>query len=73
MRLLIGLASLGILGLASCITKNVPHEPSSDVYMSFQMSQVSSTNGVRAQGSSPSVNTDEKIGGLCEPIWSICL
>lgn len=60
MRLLIGLASLGILGLASCITKNVPHEPSSDVYMSFQMSQVSSTNGVRAQGSSPSVNTDVK-------------
>lgn len=58
MRLLIGLASLGLLSLASCTTREDVLESGSDVYMSFQMSQVSSTNGVRAQGLSPSINTD---------------
>ncbi|MBR8764174.1 hypothetical protein IX335_001401 [Porphyromonas levii] len=35
-------------------------ESGTDVYMSFQMSQVASGSGVRAQGLSPSINTDVK-------------
>ncbi|MBR8730439.1 hypothetical protein IX332_001783 [Porphyromonas levii] len=60
MRLLVGLALLSLLGLASCTKQDDVPESGTDVYMSFQMSQVASGSGVRAQGSSPSINTDEK-------------
>ncbi|MDD7438085.1 MAG: hypothetical protein PUK66_04500 [Bacteroidales bacterium] len=58
MRLLVGLALLSLLGLASCTKQDDVPESGTDVYMSFQMSQVASGSGVRAQGSSPSINTD---------------
>lgn len=60
MRLLVGLALLSLLGLPSCTKQDDVPESGTDVYMSFQMSQVASGSGVRAQGSSPSINTDVK-------------
>lgn len=60
MRLLVGLALLSLLGLPSCTKQDDVPESGTDVYMSFQMSQVASGSGVRVQGSSPSINTDVK-------------